>query len=306
MGTPYTPNPAAPLGIITVPADTDPRNAAVFNVPMQAVADGVAFVSARGNPLADLTALAAITTPANGLVRAVLGQGDYVFQTSYTTGIFPFRVAAADATPGGWQSNTAHQTSKTTIAALADLPTPTILATAITPVDPAAAGFFSYNAIAAGSADAFVTSTGTFAGVQWNTAVTTASAIAKALRFGGLGRYLIDGATLASVTLRCQGATGHAALPLLMPKIAVVRIGADGAQQNLLSTGLATDASASTAVYQAAHSIVITPDQNAVIDTTNYAYAIYLFGEGNTNAVVGQILYSLSFAMVAIPDARRS
>lgn len=110
MSTVYTPSPVA-LANITIPADGDARSAASVNAPLQAIADGVADLQSQVSPLASLTALAAITTPADGTTRHVLGFGGYTFKTAATTGISPFRVAAADATPGGWESNTAHETS---------------------------------------------------------------------------------------------------------------------------------------------------------------------------------------------------
>lgn len=302
MGSPYTPSPVT-LGTITVPADGDARNAAVFNVPMQAIADGVKFATVRGDALADLTALAAITTPANGLVRHVTGQGLYVFQTSATTGVSPYRVAAADATPGGWLSSHAHQTTQTRLVSASNMPMPWVLNAATTPWT---VGQVNVPGVPAAAATDIQLLNGQ---LQVNISVTTGSAVARALRFP-IDQFLVDGATLSSITMRMQGASGHAALPALMPQFGVIRNDADGTSggtANLLTSGsgLVTDPTALLATYVAAHSVVFTPNQNNVIDKTQYSYSLIWWNEGSTNSIVGQLINSFSFVH-AITDARRS
>ena len=100
------------LTVVTGPDDGDLRSAASVRLGLGQLANAVALYSSAA-PLADLVALAAITTPANGFVRMVRGLGWYEFRTTATTGLSPFRVAAADATAGGWLSATAYQATLT-------------------------------------------------------------------------------------------------------------------------------------------------------------------------------------------------
>lgn len=108
----------APTGI-TIPSDGDGPGikAADVNPALEGTFD--LLLNTRKQTVvtvADLAALAAITTPANGSIRHVVGHGFYVFKTSATSGFTPFRIAAGDATPGGWVASETHSIPQGTLA----------------------------------------------------------------------------------------------------------------------------------------------------------------------------------------------
>lgn len=288
-----TPTAVTLPGSITVPADGENINAADVNGPFQHIADGVKHVQNRTDVLADLTALAAILAPTDGLGRHVLGQGDYVFKTSATTGLSPFRVAAADATVGGWVSSTAHQET------LVRIYHPAFLAAyqssaAITPVlDPAGTPCIATDVL-------FQRGAATFA------SVVTGSDTAHALVMK-LDDALIDGATLSSLRIRWKPNPTHVSLPGLMPKYGVGRVSITGnVGTALYSTGggLRTDASADIAAYNPEHWNSFAPDQHSVIDKTNFGYHLTVYNEGGANSLAASI-YAIEVTQT-IPDARRA
>lgn len=298
----YVPTAVA-LGSLTLPADGETIEAVDVNAPLQALGDGLTFESARTVPLADLVALAAITTPADGLVRHVLGFGWYVFKTSATAGLSPFRIAATDATAGGWLSSTTHQT------------------TLIRQV-PVGLNFRGITNGGAGSTPSTITPTTTTmsfivpiggdAQTDWGSMYPLRTFTGATQNFGyqiDINDELVDGATLASATLRCRPQGGHAGLPTRQPQLAIVRTTVTAvAQVNLLSTGngYVTMAAANTAAYQADQALVFTPDQNNVIDKTTYRYFAIIIDEAGTNAIAGIGYHSIELSMSAIPDGRRS
>lgn len=298
----YTPTPAA-LGDITLPYDGKTIVAADVNAPFQSVADGVKLVQDRTDVVADLTALAAIAAPANGLVRHVVGFGLYVFQTSATTGLSPFRVAAADATAGGWVASHAHETSRTVIVPGDRMHAITgDGAGAIQTVNPTGVSF-SWAPLA--QADASF-DTGSFYALRTYTGATN--------HYGykiPLDEFLIHGATLSSATLRYRPTSAHAALPARQPKLAIVRTPLTGyapVAVALLSTGsgYVQDTAADVAAFEADRSLVFTPDQNQVIDKLTYRYFAIVLDSAGTNSVAGNAFHAIELAHTAIPDARRS
>ena len=296
----YTPSAVA-LTTITVPDDgVDQRKVSTINGPMQALADGVAFLNAQTGPLANLTALGAIAAPSDGTVRHVLGFGLYVFKTSATTGLFPFRVAATDATAGGWVASVAFETTKTVVAPCSGMRAITSTAGAKATVAPTAINF-TWQPIAA--ADSQFDPGGSFNPLSAFTGVTN--------HYGymlPLDPYLIQGATLSAATLRMQPNSGHAALPARLPKVALVRVASTFVLAALLSTGsgYAVDASATLVAYELKHTIVFTPDQNATIDKTQNSYFAIVLDEAGTNALAGGAYLHFALDFIAIPDARRS
>ncbi len=133
-------------------------------------------------------------------------------------------------------------------------------------------------------------------------AVNTGSAAAHIylMRLGS--DILIHGRTLSTLKVRYRGMSGHAGLPALMPAIHISRndLGQFPGQSNaldLLSTGSgwAVDTSADTTAYQVtnAHDITYTPNQNNVIDHTQYIYTLAFQNEAHTNAIVGGQLHTV-------------
>jgi hypothetical protein len=304
MSHPYTPS-ATQLVSITVPDDgVDQRNAASVNTPMQSLADGIAFLNPISAsylvPLADLTALAAIAAPADGTIRHVLGFGMFVFKTSATIGLSPFRVAATDATVGGWLSSTNHQASLTKYLPLngnVRLSQAIILASV---------GLSVLNDFTNPTASQAVFSERGF----YSSIVYTAGAGSNAWAMP-IDAGLIDGATLATATLYFRPVGGHAALPPVQPWLGIVAI--DRAAYNPMNlklksgtTGFSQLAAANVAAYQVDQALVFTPNQNALIDLTQYAYMLVIGDEGGSaNALAGNRYASLGLSMTSIPDARR-
>jgi hypothetical protein len=95
-----------------------------------------------------------------------------------------------------------------------------------------------------------------------------------------------NGWTIASCVLKVKGKAGHAALPVGMPQIALVRFGASANTSLHASTWIA-DSAANVAAYEVEHDITLTPNQNAVIDSSQYQYALLVQNEYNTNALNG-------------------
>ncbi len=97
---------------------------------------------------------------------------------------------------------------------------------------------------------------------------------------------MVDGATVTRVTVDLIGNTGaHAGLPGMMPALGVARFNPNAdTWESLLAAGMTDDTSGSVAAYEAAHDIRLTPDQNATVDLTTYAYFAVLCPEGGANA----------------------
>jgi hypothetical protein len=299
MATEYDGVDSFPTGIMLPDDGIDDRSASSVDPALEGLADRTKALGLNlRTALGDLTALAAIAAPTDGMVRHVLEQGLYVFKTSATTGVSPFRVAAADATPGGWKSSTAHQTSVVRMV----LP-----------------GWCPLRYVAGGGTPALVDAPARAAhdiafktlvgGVTFQT-VTTGAAHADGFE-ASINEYLIDGATVTQIRARVS-VNSHGALPLFMPRFGVL-IGSfhledfDVATQAMVATngGMALDTSATVGAYNAEHYITFAPTQNAVVDKAAKHYAIVAFNEGYTNGVLG--LSFLSFEITqTIPDARRA
>lgn len=304
MSTVYTPSPVK-LGTITLIADGDPKNSSGVNTPIEGVADGVKFLNARTDSLADLATLTAIAAPANGDVWHVLGFGWYVFQTTATTGLSPFRLAADDLTPGGWVSSTAHETTRTVRVSCSKVlgissnttGTPTAIAPSLRPWAVPMTGTQCNRKDSAG----------------FNTALVSNSATLSYGYVIPLDDDLVDGATLVSATVHLYPAAGRSALPSSQPKIAVTRQLRSGdavaTPDSLLSTTYAQLAAANVAAYETNNDIVLTADQNNTIDLTTYSYQLIIWDEHDSNAahISNVTRYSyVELSLSGISDARRS
>ena len=204
------------------------------------------------------------------------------------------RLGANDATPGGWLSSTAYQTSLVRLVlpgwcplrATINSGTPALTLPIGSPVDS--------------------TLTTTKGEAKFIVGPDTGSAIAHGFA-ASINEYLVDGATLTQIRGRWKTNPTHVALPLLMPRFGVLRVDFTNLSVALLSTGsgFAIDASADLEAYNAEHYITFTPDQNATINKTLYHYAIVGFNEGHTNALANGSFYSFELTQTPI-DARRA
>ena len=116
-----------------------------------------------------------------------------------------------------------------------------------------------------------------------------------------INSILIEGATVTSAKVVLQGAPAHGALPVMMPAMSIVRIKvSDNSQVGMLAAGMKDDASAGVGAYEAIHTIVMVPDQNATIDFSDQAqYYVVFCNEGNTNALAELRLYGITVTMSA-------
>lgn len=303
MSTVYTPNPVK-LGSLTLVSDGDGPGikAADVNPEFEGLADGVAFGDQRTTPLADLAALAAITTPADGSVRHVEGQGFYVFRTAYTTGLSTIRVPAADATPGGWKSSTMHEASfnrmvpcslingiSATVGgtlAQVDGSTATIVFVPLAPGDGQREG-------------------GSFVCNRTFTGATNYQAY-----YLPIDEFLVDGATLNTATLYFRPVAGHLGLPSRMPRWTICRVPITGYVPTIqnLSSLIFTPLSptpGSAALYQADQSIPWINDIAFVVDRTAFRYFAIILDDAGTNAIVGNAYHAVRLEFT-LADARRS
>ncbi len=300
MPNTYTPSDA-PLNTVTEPVDGENRNVASVTLMTRTLADGIRHIQNQTEILANLNVLAAITTPANGILRFVDAFGWYVFRTTATTGLSPFRVAATDATTGGWVSATAHETSKNVwvpaehvryIATESPFSAPAKIV-------PSISAFM----LPIAQADLLIYGVdGTGNGVGFLAASTDATKAYGLLL--PIDPFMIPGATLATVTLRYKPGVAHGTAPDHFPAMAVIRRDeASTGPQALLSTGsgILVD---SGGTFISERSLVYTTDQNNVVDPT-YGYTVQIWSEHGTNASTDTGFHGVILGFTNIPDARR-
>jgi hypothetical protein len=117
-----------------------------------------------------------------------------------------------------------------------------------------------------------------------------------------LDPFLVDGATLASATLRLAPNPTHAALPVLMPELAVTRTPRTGvttsASESLLSTnnGWKIDTSATFGAFNLEHDIALVCNAVNVIDLDAFSYGFYFHDEGGVNALASSTPKNVALA----------
>ncbi len=117
-----------------------------------------------------------------------------------------------------------------------------------------------------------------------------------------------DGATLTQVRGRFKPNPTHAAIPALRPKFGVVRSNFSGTDVALLSTGsgFVSDSSPDLATYNAEKWITLTPDQNNVIDRTQYNYAVVAYYEGHGNSLANGSWNAFELTFSSIPSNKHA
>jgi hypothetical protein len=278
-----------PTGI-TVPVDGDTPIKAADVVPaLQATGDLANNAIARLEPLATIAALAAILVPTNDLQRYVLGFGLYTFSTALTAiSSPPFTVAATDGTPGKWVSEDYYKRigSRTNDSFNFVWMKPTNPIGVSTLVTPAITN------------DNFPsppwTDLATYVNLVSHVGTNAGSALAKVVAWD-LDPWLVDNTRLEEVVAHVRGAGGHAGLPALMPKLAVMRYPNDplapATAPECLATSIVTDGSASAAAYDTLHTITFACSQYLDIEKNEYSYYVTLSNEGHTNASSGFEMY---------------
>lgn len=103
------------------------------------------------------------------------------------------------------------------------------------------------------------------------------------------------GATITLVEVYIIGAPGHVGLPANMPSFSLYSMSSSGVGTNI---GTGTDASASVAAFEAAHTISLSVSH--VVNRTTTRLAVFLNAESGANALVGatyigtRITYNIS------------
>ena len=101
--------------------------------------------------------------------------------------------------------------------------------------------------------------------------------------------HVPNGVTLNTVGVDVAAGLGHSGLPSVMPTLKVYKIATgDGTTTQLGST--ATDSSASTGAFEAAHGIAVSSIAT-VVDRTTYKYVALLIPESSTNSRTGLAMY---------------
>lgn len=129
--------------------------------------------------------------------------------------------------------------------------------------------------------------------------VNTGSASARHVMLA-LNAHLIHGADLTRLTLTLDGTAGHVGLPASMPAMGIARWQpSTNVWDSLVGAGLTYDTSASTAAYEVAHTLDVTPDTNITIDLSAYVYYAVVKNESSTNALSQLRLRSLDIRQYA-------
>ena len=120
-------------------------------------------------------------------------------------------------------------------------------------------------------------------------------------------RSLHHGATLGSAVLSFTP-SAHASLPSYQqPSFGIYRTPAaySGGPVGLLSTSFVTLAAATVGAYNAPQTLTFTPNQNSVIDTTQYIYFAIVWDEaGASGALIGNRFASIAMNYTGITDMR--
>lgn len=329
MSEVYEPE-AIELGNITIPNDGDSMMAASVNVPFEALADGVRYATdygpARLDPLADLAALAAITTPADGLIRTVKDHGAYRFDAaSIMSATGALVIAAGDATPGKWLWSGLDLVGAASGVAGLNSSAQLVVVTGGYPTFDSARSLvrsvpLQNFAITAGNVTRAKTAAfAPFGGANFLADASNAQIVSGAFNFLNapsssqsagiqlcLDPFIVDGSTLSSIVIQVQAAAAHAGLTLTQVSAGVFRKAIYGTTlSSLRSAGdFATDAQGSTGAYQASHSLSLSPDQSNVVDKSAYNYFLQVWDEFGTHALPGMGIQGIGVTSNLIADMR--
>jgi hypothetical protein len=294
----------------TGPAGTDIRNAASVRDALQPLANRTRYLFNRSNPLADLTALKAVSTSgmAAGTTRFVTGHGAFTFDdTSALAESLPWVARPTDrpASNGRWIAASAHLTTRTVRIWLGDAITGQLLDIETTadvntnnastnvllnggvgwPYSPINDGFLRRNL---GTLD-----------------IKAKPGVSNYQHYLFIPLDLPDGATVTSIAVRIRPAAVTTS-PYAMPFVAVLKLVNNGTNRALplLSTtnGCAVDVYTSAVAFNAEHSITFTPDQNSVVDKSNSRMEMIIGATNGSESHLDTWLYA-DVAMT-IPDAR--
>ena len=118
-----------------------------------------------------------------------------------------------------------------------------------------------------------------------------------------------DNATITFVTLNFQILTARASLPAVQPSFQIARRKiSDGSVAGFLSTGVTSLAATTPTGYYAGGFVVqgisFVPDQNNVIDASQYTYYALIQDESGANSIAGNYYMGVVVTASTIPDLR--
>ena len=290
----------------------DAADASTMLTVLQTSADRTEYLYQRQQQLADLTALKAVASPVDGMVRLVEGYGPYRYRTALgaTAEASPM-IVAPTVSPGSgkWQHMMSSiQGLASGFGALDDRAQPVINGS-----DPAL-DFPSF--AAARSFERFVSShhiMGITNGPISRTPSPNMNAVPSggthALLIPGFGltipydasgnvtqvghaycidAFLRDGCTLDSIDVLVNPfSQARAGLPAVMPCAGVFRRSYfDYPAQTALNSGTWVDDATALGTYNSdtVHTFNVPCDQNNVVDLSLYTYSVLVFAEASTNA----------------------
>jgi hypothetical protein len=288
----------------TAPVGADIRNAASVEAVAQWAANRTRYLYDRTTALADLTALAAISAPADGLVRMVAGLGLYRFVLGSGASVAsPWRVADGGATGiWFWEGESLIEPVETISVPCGLIDGISVVSSYDTRAVVTAVTDIKFKALAAADRGLYH---GAFVTRVVDAAVSGAGYAYRLPLHGALRA----GATLtaASIKMLPLAAAGRdGTIPSYMPRFAVVRRPIDwGAAptvttmtEHLASGGYAVCAETYGA-YSAGDTIEWsqTLDQNNVVDLGAYSYDAYIIDESYFHAVAGNMYLGLALTM---------
>lgn len=291
---------------VTGPIGGDIRNAASVRAALQTLANRTRFLFDRHAALADIAALKAIASPADGLVRLVKSKGIYVFDSaSVAAEVQPF-IVAPNAGGGRWihsleltrgvanglaklnasqhlivQGASGHPTFETARTLTRFQPP--------VPMGPFRTG---WTAIDPTSLVSGVAGPGTTAAQYF------------------LLTELHDGATLTQVQALFVVDGGHAGVPAVLPSFSTYRdlinVGAEASVEMASGGDVSYPTPGSVAAYEAAgiKGWAQTINNQNVIDRSQGLYYVALTDENGANALAGNRFLGFKLTMTTISDMR--
>ncbi len=255
---------------VTGPVGADIRNAASVRSALQTLANRTRFLWDRGTALADIAALKAVTSPADGLIRKVKSRGTYVFDIgSAVSEALPY-IVSPNAGPGRWLHEDFASWWKTTRTIF---------------VPPIQLGSVT-NVVAGGD--------------------TEPGLVLNQLGVSAIVSFPVahDGAKLASVDVLFIPTAGHSGLPAGKPQFELFSIDTAGTVESPAGGYVEFPVPGTLVAYEQLQTWNIPlPTPVVMARATKYFYA--RFGnEYGANAAIGLRIVGFKLNIVEIPDMR--
>jgi hypothetical protein len=288
---------------VSGPVGSDIRNAASVRSALQTAANRTRYLYNRAEPLADFAALKAINTTgfANGTTRFVTKQGPYSLDTgSSATELQPYVVQPTTG-PGRWIAAAPHRTSRV----LRIFPGNNVAGVHADWGTTGSVLLMNYSLLTQDPHAHYKAAFGALV-------CTSRSGTAANRKVHFIPLDLPDGVTITTIATYLKP-TQVSLLPGTMPFVSAIRLDGvshDGANSPLgvggvylYSGGHVVDSSGTIGAYNASHAITITPDQNNIVDRSQYTYQLAIAGANGTGSIDNDHWTHIDVT-VSIPDAR--